>query len=37
LAIPFLPGFLGRLKPHTAQADETVEINGWILKKSDLA
>jgi hypothetical protein len=24
------------LSPHTSVADEFVEINGWILKRSDL-
>jgi hypothetical protein len=37
LALPFLPSLLGRPRPPATEGDEIVEVNGWILKKSDLA
>jgi hypothetical protein len=35
IALPALSLFRGR--PAIANADEIVEINGWILRRSDLA
>ncbi|WP_200957836.1 hypothetical protein [Mesorhizobium sp. Root157] len=37
LALPFVPTLLGRPKPPAKEAEAIVEVNGWILKKSDLA
>lgn len=37
LALPFVPALLGRPRPPAAEGDAIVEVNGWILKKSDLA
>ncbi|MBN9252274.1 MAG: hypothetical protein J0I86_17145 [Mesorhizobium sp.] len=37
LALPFVPSLLGRPRPPANEGDEIVELNGWILKKSDLA
>jgi hypothetical protein len=37
LALPFVPALLGRPRPPASGGDEIVEVNGWILKKSDLA
>ncbi|MBE7183202.1 MAG: hypothetical protein INR68_02200 [Methylobacterium mesophilicum] len=35
MALPILAAF--RSAPPPASADETVDVDGWILKRSDLA
>lgn len=36
-ALSLVPSMLDRSKPVATTEDEFVEVNGWILKKSDLA